>query len=344
MPRFFTCFEAIWYVKTGRLDELRRQLDRGVLARCNGMRFGGSLDWPAIKFSPRDPGYWEWSDTVVVEAARRGLSSEVAFGCDWQRIVPDPAERTRWVQVFATFANSHPSLWAQMANEPMKNGWDEADDPALLALAREFKRIAPGTILSVGDPRDTTDYHLRQQTIAQVADYLVLHSSRAEDDSRYRRWVEHLKGFKDSQVHYPSKALLHDEPMGGASRRQPGRRDNSIGAHVAGAVTGAMIGGYTYLHRPEEDDACPGLVESAFAAEIPGSPDYRFINATIAGSPVKSFSQWDKVRTLSNGSQGWAVAVGKQAGSVTWADGWIPTTVYHLTDEAGTVTVWTAAR
>jgi hypothetical protein len=281
---------------------------------------------------------------VVVEAARRGLYVENAFGCDWQRIVPDPRERTRWVQTFATFCNSHPTIWAQMANEPMKNGWDEADDPALLDLAREFKRIAPQTIMSVGDPRDTTNYHLKQITIAEIADYLVLHSSRAEDDSRYRRWVEHLKGFKDSQVHYPSKALLHDEPMGGASTRQPGRRDNSIGAHVAGAVTGAMIGGYTYLHRPEEDDACPGLLESAFAADIPGSPDYRFINATLQGSPVKSFNGFDKIRTMSNESNGWACAVGKQAGTVEWAAGWTPTDVYRLTDEAGTVQVWTAAR
>jgi hypothetical protein len=317
-------------------------LDRGAQARCNGVRFAGMLDWPTWKFSPRDAHYWEAFGVVVREAADRGLYSEVAFFCDAQRIVPDPAERTRWIQVFATFCNLHPTLWAQMANEPRKNGWTEASDESLLALGREFKRIAPGTILSIGDPLDIAGYGLHQEKIAKVADYIVLHSSRQEDDTRYRRWIEHMKGFADGV--WPGMAKLHDEPMGGASIRQLGRRDNSVGAHVAGAVTGAMVGGYTYLHRPDEDDACPGLLESAFAADIPGSPGFRFVNATLADSPVSKFAGWIKIRTMTNGSVAWIVAVGKIEGEMWLRDGWTLTEVFRFADEAGTVVVWTARR
>jgi hypothetical protein len=83
-----------------------------------------------------------------------------------------------------------------------------------------------------------------------------------------------------------------------------------------------MCGAYTYMHRQMEDDVAPGLIESAKAADINGSPDYHFINATLGGSPVAAFTDFDKCRTTSNGVHGWAVAYGTHEGSITLADGW----------------------
>lgn len=351
VPLFCTLFQAIWLVQTGQLGELRWQLDRAVRARRNGIRIAGMLDWAEIKFSPRNADYWEAFAVVVTEAAARGLYVECAFFCDAQRIVPDKAERERWIDVFATFCNAYPTIWAQIANEPMKNGWSDADDPDILSLGRLVKWIAPGTILSIGDPVDTTGYSEKQKTIATVADYLVLHPSRAGNVSKdqFRRWLDHLKGFSEGRGEWPGKALLIDEPMGAAAIRT-GSRDNSVAAHVAAAVNGCMVGGYTYLHRPEQDDTAPGLIESGLAAEIPGSPDYQCINATLVGSPVAKFSTWNKIRTISNGSQGWIVAHGQRAGTMVMREGWTEELVYTLTDDlppeqgGGCVGVWTASR
>lgn len=352
IPRFYSCFEAPWLVMRGRTDELCRRLDRAQAARCNGIRTFGMLAWPHIAYAPTDAGYWEAQAVVVQEAAARGLYDCLCFFCDAQVVVPHPADRRILTADAAAFCREHPTTWFQCANEARKNGWTEADDPALLELALQFKWASAATIVSVSDPLDTdteepdNEYLRRQDRIAAAADELVLHASRDEDTTgqRMARWVDHLKGLADRRSRWAGKGVRHDEPMGAASTRQPGRRDNSAVAHVAGAVVGAMCGGYTYMHRPDEDDACPGLLESAVAADIPGSPDMRFINATLPGSLVEAFSGWEKCRTLVGQSEAWAVAYGRHPGSVDFAQGWAPEVVLELQDDEGQVRVWRARR
>ena len=146
--------------------------------------------------------------------------------------------------------------------------------------------------------------------------------------------------------------FIVDEPMGASNVRIPGKRDNSPAAHVVGTVVGAILGGVTYMHRYPETDETPGLIESGFAADIPGSPDYRFVNATLGDSPIVSIDGLDngKARTLVNdaGTDAWGIAYGTN-GVVRWGPGWRPKQIYsgHDVDQAGRpvdVSVWRATR
>ena len=94
VPRFMSEFEAIWLVLIGRVADLHAALDRAAAARCNGIRIFGMLDWPHLKFSPHETGYWSALETVVAEAAARGLSVEWCFFADAQRLVPSASEAT----------------------------------------------------------------------------------------------------------------------------------------------------------------------------------------------------------------------------------------------------------
>jgi len=353
VPRFYVALDAVWLVQNGQRSEWLRRLDRARAARCNGVQFAGMLDWrhpdgaPYIAFSPFDSGYWEALHTVVQDAAEREMYGCVLFFCDAQRIVPEHLRRIVLVEQAAVFCQGNPTLWMVMANEARKNGWNEADDDALLALADLFKNWCPATILAVSDPLDgdttnaTAQYLERQNRIAPHADELIVHASRKEDSGVVRRWLNHLKALADDRERWPGKAVRHAEPMGAASTRQLTRRDNSVVAHVAGAVIGAMCGGYTFMHRSDEDDACPGLLESAFAADIPGSPDFRFVNAGLAGSAVESFSGWDKIRGTTNGQEQWICAYGfaDKPGSIVYRPGWTSSTVLDLADGEGRVQV-----
>lgn len=354
VPRFMSCFLAIWLFQTGQLYELRRQLQRAKDARCNGIRIFGMLDWPAVKFSPRDETYWTALTTVVDEAATYGLYVSWCFFCDAQRIVPNTDERRNWADAAGSFLTSHSTVFFRLANEARKNGWGEADDPELLALARHVKAVSPQTIVSVSDPidpdrkEDVAQYNERQRRIATVADHLVVHPSRMDDHAEWARWVNHLKNLSDTQA-LIEKQTWADEPMGMASQRIEGRRDNRATAHIAAQLVGAMVGGYTVMHRSDEDDATPGLMEGAIAADIPGSPDYKFYNAGTPGAPVGAFNGYDKIRCMWNGQHGYAVGHGWQMGNVEFHGH--PDTVLHLerdgegrnTSEKGIVTLWKIA-
>lgn len=361
VPRFGTEFDAVWLVLNGQLPELQRRLDRWEVARMNGIRFAGMLDWrhadqsPYRVFSPRDAGYWEATDTVCAELAKRRMWPEWAFFCDAQRIVPDPGERRLWSDAAASKCSQNPHWIFQGANEARKNGWSEADDSALLDLVRHVKVVSPQTLVSVSDPIDPDDpaqvatYNDRQRRIRAVANYLVVHPSRMVDHSRWARWIEHLKGAADT-ADLMDTPVWHDEPTGMSSVWVHERRDNRVTAHVAAQLVGAMTGGYTVLHRADENDGTPGLLEGAIAADIPGSPDYKFYNAGTPGAPVGSFNGYDKVRCLWNGRDGYAVGFGHQMGNVDFHHN-RPETALHLerdgegrnAGEKGIVTLWRIA-
>lgn len=353
VPRCYSVFHALALVRDGNLPELRRLLDRAQAARCNMVRiFGG---WHFIggglaPFTMTDPNWFGWMDVVLQEAAARGLYVALSYFCDAQVLVPDANQRIVLFEQLAGWALGKPTLLVMAANEARKNGWHEADDPALLDLVRRFRVINGTTLLGASDPLDAgqegnsaSEYNARQETIHRNSpvDYLLVHPHRKD---RYD-WVSHLYGAAQT----PGAVGFHgicwiEEPMGGASRDVPGRRDGSAIAHIAAACVGAMVGAYTYMHRQLEDDIAPGLEESGIAAEIPGSPDYKFYNATLPGSPVTTFTEFDKCRTCSNGSDGWAVAYGEREGSITLASGWREIGRTRWSDGTGTCLLLHVAR
>lgn len=330
-PRGYSVFHAPALVRDGNLPELRRQFDRAQAARCNLVRVFGQ--WHFIgggltPYSVSDPHWFEWMDVVLNEASSRGLNVACSYFCDAQVLQPDEQERIRLFESLAHWAIGKPTLLVMTANEARKNGWGEADDPALLDLVRRFRSINTVTLLGASDPldagqegQDAEDYNKAQENIHRQSpvDFLLVHAHRKD---RYA-WVDHLKGASETPDAVGFNGICwHEEPMGGASHDVAGRRDSSPIAHIAAACVGAMCGGYTYMHRQLEDDVAPGLVESGIASEIPGSPDYHLINATLPGSPVAAFTEFDKCRTCSNGAHGWAVAYGEHEGTITLAGGW----------------------
>ena len=353
VPFFLSEFEAIWLVQHGQLDELRRELDRTVAARRNGIRIFGMWFYSIHRFSPADSDYWVALETVITEAAAKQLYVELVVFCDTAELMPTPKRRRAHFERILTLAQAHPNVLVQIANEARKNGWQEADAPELLSLARLAKARAPDVTLSVSDPLDggteggdTRHNEIQRRLAAAGADYLVEHSDRRDpEDGRFRRWVDHLEGFWDLRgfIGRPI-GFIHDEPMGSAAVRQLNRRDNSVVAHTAGACVGAMMGGYTFLKRSEEDNSAPGLMESAVCADIPGSPDFVYINATIAGSPVATFRDFDKCRTISNGADGWVLCYGRREGPVTFREGWRSAPWFELRDSDGVVKGWKAIR
>lgn len=354
-PYGYTCLSLPHYVKTNGAEAIRL-LDRAEAARRNYVRAAANLAWgrfggafTGMTYSVDDPSQWDILDATVRMAATRSLYTRIPFFCDLQYF-PN-ADRWRWVREFAAFCRARPTVWAQLSNEPWKNGFTSVTDPELLALAREFKRLAPNTLLSIGDPPDVDGYSDLQQVLLEAgADELMIHGSRLMTGDRFR-WVNHLKNFEESRKEYLPKrpGLVHDEKMGGASIFDSGRRDNSVVAHVAAAFVALAVGGDNYMHRVEENDGVPGLFESAPLADMPGGPEYRFLNDKEGDAPSQGFTGYTKIRWLSNGQDAWGVAYGvpmeDERRSVRWGAGWrVTNTVIDLADDAGVVRVWQVAR
>lgn len=345
VPRCYSVFHAPALVRDGNLGELDRLLQRAKDARCNCIRVFGGWYYTGEGLTPysmTDPAWFDWMTTVITRAASYGLRVELSYFCDAQVLVPSSADRIALFENLARWVQAYPSVIVTAANEARKNGWSEADDPALLDLVQRFKAINTTTLIGASDPLDAAsdggsdveDYNAMQQCIAEAGvDFLLVHAHR---EDRYG-WVDHLKGASETPDAVNFHGICwHQEPMGGASQDIGGRRDCSMIAHVAAACVGAMCGAYTYMHRQLEDDVAPGLIESAIAAEIPGSPDYRFINATLEGSPVVAFTDFDKCRTITNGVHGWAVAYGSREGTTTLDSGWREIRRFRWTHETGT--------
>jgi hypothetical protein len=346
-------FSAIHLVATGREAELVRRLDRAAAAGRNGIRVLG-MARHLFELSPAQPGYLAALDRVLELAAARGLYVELCVFADAQDVMPDAGERRAWLRALAGRYRDDPRILWQIANEARKNGWREADDDALISLARDLATVLGHRDFSISDPLDgddeaaTADMLARFERLARESSILVLHGSRKEDGARVR-WVEHLKGFRDVVAEIQRRVGrplygIHDEPMGAAAAREPGRRDNRAAAHAAAAYTAAVLGlGYTYHYIAEQSDATPGLDLARGAASLAPSPDYRYTNANLAGSWIGSFDGYSKIRPAHNDVRGVAVGLGSARGRVDFR-GWRAAELVHYEADGLVVTVWEAAK
>lgn len=345
-------FAAPAYVLRGRERELVERLDVYMRAGRTIVRMFGMLGAPiwqqrGVAFSPRDAGYWDAIDRAVALANARDLRVNLCAFADAQIVVPDANERRRWLRQFAEYVSATPGAVLQIANEPAFNGWSEADDPGLVELATIAVEILGHRDLSIGDPLDGDDPEASAQTVerlitlSRLANIGVLHSSRKEDPSRYRRWVDHLEGIVDVMPQLaPGTTIVHDEPMG-AGPFQPEKRDDDPDAFVGAEFTAACCElGYTYHWIPEEAaegglrvHQLPGLEAlGTILHDVPASPDWTYRNDSWAGAPTDGIT-WigrpGKVRNLVRGMQAWTVAYGEaDFDSVQWRPGWTPREIY----------------
>lgn len=349
-------FDAIHRIRVGDVADVERRFDRAAAARRNVVRVF-MMARNLFDLSPSQQGYWEAAAKCVELAAARGLYVEPCLFPDAQHVLPDAGDRRALVQRFAAFCREHVSVIPQLANEPSFNGFSGATDPALLDLAEAFAAAYGSRDFSIGDPPDVVESESGGEplggfleVLAGRSNILVLHGDRAEDPGRFGRWIDHLKGFTDfrSRSALRGRALWHDEPMGVAGMRDVPivggrmyRREHRAEALVAAACCSAIFQiGFTTHYISAQNDTIPGLEESAIAADIPQGPDWRFINAAIAGSPVVGFSGFEKVRPSTNGRDAWACAYGHQKGSIEWAPGFQPVRVFN----GNNVEVWRAMR
>lgn len=318
-----SAFCLIGHAIQGRRDEVIRQLDRAARAGRNAVRVFAMLDpqnggfGPVTRFDPFMDGWNVAANFVVNEAAARGLRVQINIFADAQRLFPAHASRRSAVHTVAGALKAHDAVWFRLANEPYQNGWSGADDPQILELADLLADLIGHRDFAIGDVKDdgsesgSPENREQIRRVAERCNFLVVHSDRAEQPGRERP-IEHMKSVHETyEAVARDKWMAFDENRGFASARQPGRRDNRASVAMAECCTAAILGrGYTYHHIAEQDDATPGLAESAVAATIPVDPSYRFKNAGTGGAWVQSFGGWMKVRTCANGADGWAIAHG----------------------------------
>lgn len=349
-------FSAGYHVATNNDGEVVRRFERGVANRRNVARV---LMMAANLFdlSPRRPGYWDAMAKMTELAASVGLYVEPCLFADAQTVLPARADRQALVRDYAAFCRAHVNVIPQLSNEPEFNGFRGATDPELLDLAESFASVYGSRDFSIGDPKDFVESESGGEPLAgflrklaTICNILQYHDDRGEDAGRFARWVDHLKGMDDQRglVNSKTAAYWHDEPMGmagvpdvplgnGRSYHREARAEALVAACCVAAITQT---GFTTHYISEQHDTVPGLEASAIAADIPQTPDWRFINAGIGGSPVVSFSGFEKVRPSTNGRDAWACAYGKQKGSLTWASGFQPERVFN----GSNVEVWRASR
>jgi hypothetical protein len=316
-------FTLIGHAMQGRGAEAGRQLDRAARAGRNAARIFAMLDpvnggfGPVSRFTPFDAGWADAAEAVVNSAAARGMRVQMNIFADAQRLMPDAGRRRECLRLVAEQFRNHPAVWFRLANEPYQNGWSAADDTELLELADQAASILGHRDFAIGDVPDhgsesgSPEQKASIRRLAERSRILVVHPDRHEEAGRERP-IEHLKSVYETYEDVaPEHALILDEPRGFAGTRQLGRRDNRPSVAMADACTAAILGcGYTYHHIAEQDDAVPGLAESAYALRVPVSPNYTFKNAGTGGSWVTGFSGYMKVRTCDHGSEGWAIAHG----------------------------------
>lgn len=349
---------ALGYMLSGREGEVLDRFDHYQRAGRTMVRVLGMLgeqNWAAagLAFSPSTPGYKSACEVLVSEANRRGMYVEFCLFADAQIVMPDAHDRERAVDDLAVFCLVHTGVVPQLANEAFKNGWSEADDPALLALADRLAATLGHRNFSISDPVDgdnpdaSAATTARFKTLALHSNIIVLHPDRSYGtDSRWRRWIDHLEGMTDvvnELSHDVSYAI--DEPIGAALTEQPGRRDADPDAFIAAQFVALCCGfGFTYHKIDSEIPVAqlPGFYEVAdLLARVPTSSDWRYLNDSWPGSPTEGIT-WigkeGKMRHLVRGNQAWSVAYGEADwNSVKWRPGFTPSVVY-----AGQrVMVWT---
>lgn len=342
---------ALGDVLHGRADKVWRRFDAYVIGGRTMVRVLGMLgadNWvkAGLDFSPRTDGYAAARQQVVDEANRRGLYVKFDLFADAQIVVPDADERDSWTLEFAAFCLDAPGVLPGLSNEPFKNGWSEADDPALLRLADIFARAIGHRDFAIGDPADGDNPDASAETtrimvaVSKHANIAELHPDRSYGtDGRWRRWIDHLEGMTDV-VHQlaPNVAYAVDEPIGAALTEQPGRRDSDPDAFVAAQFVSLLCGfaGFTY-HKIDSEisvEQLPGFYEATeLLALVPVSPDWTYVNDGWSGSPTNGITwtgETGKMRHLVRGSQAWSVAYGDgDWSSVRWSHGWVPRVVYQ---------------
>lgn len=352
---------AIGYVLTGRADEVWTRFDAYVRGRRTVVRVLGMLGtdgWvrAGLGFSPRSPGYWAALGDVVMQAEARGMRVEFCFFADAQIVCPSEGERNVWLDLFADFCRAHPTVIPQLVNEPMFNGWDEADDPRLLRMADTLAARLGHRDFSIGDTRDGDNPDASAETTAKLVTVskhctiAVLHPDRSYgSDNRYRRWVDHLEGMTDViRLLANQGAYVIDEPIGAARVGQPGRRDADPDAFVAAQAVAICCGfGFTYHFIASEIDVAqlPGFYEAAdVLASMPVSPDWIYLNDSWPGAPTEGITwtgKTGKMRNLVRGGEAWTVAYGEgDWNSVRWRGGWTAARQY----EGPRVCLWKARR
>lgn len=350
---------ALGYILNGREAEVWRRFDAYARAKRTVVRVLGMLGAPpwvsaGLAFSPLTPGYVDARARLVAAANSRGLYVEFCLFADAQYVVPDAHERRAWLEEFARFCLAQPGVVPQLVNEAFQNGWSEADDPDLLALADVFAGIVGHRDFSISDPKDGDNPDASEETTARIlktakhANIVVMHPDRSYGDAkRYRRWVDHLEGMFDVIGLLPADvAYVVDEPIGAAPTGIPGRRDNDPDAFIAAQFVSACcgFGGFTY-HKIDGEidvDALPGFYEIAdLLAQVPTSPDWRYLNDSWPGAPtegIRWIGQEGKMRHLVNGGRAWSVAYGQaDFDSVVWRHGFTPKVVFS----SPRVRVWT---
>jgi hypothetical protein len=335
---------AISYVKRGVPTQLAERLDNYRSSFRTVVRCCGMLSWSGNDFSPRESGYWQWLEDTYSLITARSMYMELCMFADAQIIVPDPNERKAWLDQFANFIKSHEGVIPQIANEPFKNGWSGALDPALLDLAERLASALGHRDFSIGDPQDGDNPDASAETTAACielskrSNIVPMHPDRSQhgDQSRWRRWIDHLEGFTDVLSQLSGQAtIVLDEPMGAGPEYIDGRRDNDPDAFVAAQTVGLCTTmGYTYHWIVEEglnSGSLPG-VKPDFLPHIPVSSDWSYRNDSWAGSPTNGITwtgKTGKMRSLVRGNQAWTVAYGEgDWNSVKWRDGYHPTVVY----------------
>jgi hypothetical protein len=338
-------FSAAHLCRTNQEGEFVRRLDRAHAAGRNAIRVLSMAEY-LFKLQPTQAGYWAALDRMVALAGQREMYVCLDAFADAQVVMPSAADRASFLKDWAAFVLAHPNVLPSMVNEARKNGWSEADDPALLQLAAQFKSKAPGIAFSISDPLDGDTPEESAETtrilkmLAGLAPIAVLHPSRKEDITIWRRWLNHERGFAEVDLGGCFKFV--QEPMGAASTRQPGRRDNDPEAQLVGACIAAVCQmGYCYHYISEQDDAVPGLNLLRYANLIPQRAGMSPRNAGTGGAPVGAFMGYDKIRCCCDEREAWAVGYGADVrnGQAEW-QGWQPHEIYRSRN----VVLWQAER
>ncbi len=327
-------FDLVWQALTGHQDIVRARLDK---AKAANLTFVRVLGMASILFhlTPDDPGYDAAVAYVLAQAASRGLYVEFVIFADAQILYPSESVRQALLARVVKAHNGPGVLWA-VANEAFKNGWQEADDPKILALAETLAGLVGHRDFVISDPVDGDNPDVSAQTlqrsitIARHTNIVVIHDSRkggsAPSDGRWRRWVAHLESFADlvSQVKSAvghDVSGIHEEPMGAASVCTATRECDGD-AMLAGTLTGVFSGIATLYHYIAiQDPATPGLDNiGAVLARVPVSGHY--LNDCIGDSPSCGFSGWDKVRWWITGNSAVGIAYGATPGAIKYRGGW----------------------
>lgn len=359
-------FDFVHLVRTGQEGELVRRLTRDVtIGHRNVVRiFARAIN--LFDLHDDQPEYWPSLDRTIAIVNSAGAYVELVLLPDAQSL--SGTTRRTLVQAYGERYRDHPGVVFQITNEPWNkdaqgtpiNGFGSAVDPDLIALGDLLASVIGHRDFSIGDPQDGDDADASAQTVAQSitlakhANILVIHSSRMGGAQpaaeRYRRYIDHGESFADVMAEARKVnggvACVNDEPMGVASQRWvpiPGRapyeREFEPEAVLADELTTLFIGcGHTFHYISAQDDGTPGLdLLGRLSPRISADPSWTYRNDSWTGSATRGFEGFGKVRTTTNGIDGFVLANGTVKGRVTFANGFAPQEVLF---DGAHVTVW----